>query len=89
MQFYFQGRLVASIEREAKIKSDAARDALLSELVEESNKNIKERSDSANQLEKKTKNKKRNWKKNDRQKKEQNKRIIRTITKEDETIGWW
>ena len=51
--------MVASIEREAKIKSDAARDALLSELVEESNKNIKERSDSANQLEKKTKNKKR------------------------------
>ena len=51
--------MIASIEKEAKIKYDAERDTLLYELVEESNKNIMERSDSANQLEKKTKNKKR------------------------------
>ena len=51
--------MIASIEKEAKIKSDAAGVALLSELVEESNKDTMERSDSTNQSEKKMKNKKR------------------------------
>ena len=51
--------MVASFEREAKIKSDAAGEALLSELAEESKKNINERSDSAKQSKKTTKNKKR------------------------------
>ena len=40
------------------MKADAAGDALLSELDEESNKNIKGRCDSAKQYEKTTKNKK-------------------------------
>ena len=45
--------MIASIKREAKIKFDAALVVLLSELAEESNKDIKERSDSKNQSEKK------------------------------------
>ena len=54
----FSGSFDCFFERNAKMKFDVAGDALLSELDEEYNKNIKGRCDSAKQYEKTTKNKK-------------------------------